>query len=129
MSINQSKHSESLVGKNKSGVTQYDDVPNRSGGQPGDPDELEKIVHSLTQANDIYTEFPFQKQSSGTPEGSTSMTNASGEPNFEMDVNEMRRQILEKSVGYIHLKIVETVKFSKHIPGFRDLEIDDQITN
>ncbi|WAR16134.1 NR1D1-like protein [Mya arenaria] len=121
----QSEHGHSSLG-----TDMCSEAKNVRRTQPvyGDPDELEKIVHSLTQANDIYTEFPFQKQSSGMPEGSTSMTNASGEPNFEMDVNEMRRQILEKSVGYIHLKIVETVKFSKHIPGFRDLEIDDQST-
>ncbi|XP_053381850.1 thyroid hormone receptor alpha-A-like [Mercenaria mercenaria] len=99
-----------------------------------DTKEITTMIERLVKANQYFTEFPRTDE----PEKQTlieEQTNylvkkkvqAAAPRSYAADEKEkIRSQVLEHSVKYIEMRIAESVRFAKRIPGFLDLPLEDQ---
>lgn len=91
--------------------------------------EMESMISVLVEANQYFREFPRthdpKKQSLLQAQMNYLKLKQAAKSNAEAKA-EIRRQVLEQSVKYIEIRISESVRFAKRIPGFRDLPIEDQ---
>ncbi|XP_060552201.1 uncharacterized protein LOC132713581 [Ruditapes philippinarum] len=99
-----------------------------------DKKEMIAMIKTLVAANQYFFEFPrtnepekqhLLQEHDKYLEKKKHQKNAP--PNqIEDEKNRTRIRVLEHSVKYIEMRIAESVKFAKKIPGFLDLHLEDQ---